>query len=371
MKIRPVLIVFLSLLVLVHGYVGLRLLPWLPLPLAVLGGVWLALSCLLLPMVPRFWRTHHPLLAWVSTLSMGLFSWFFVLTLLRDVGLGLWGMLGGEASDRITALTAQGVTGAALLATLLGLFLARRTAPVKDVDIPLPDLPPALDGFTIVQLSDIHVGPTIKGDYLEAIVSRVNGLNADAVAITGDLVDGSVHELAEHTEPLARLQARHGVFFVTGNHEYYSGVAEWVPFLSGLGMRVLRNERVALGDGGPGGATFDLAGVDDWSARMDLPAALAGRDPDRGLVLMAHQPREVDEAVRQGVELQLSGHTHGGQIFPFSLAVRAASPYVKGLYRGVGPAGAGQLYVSRGTGYWGPPMRLGAPPELTRLVLTT
>ena len=369
MKIRPVLIVFLSLLVLVHGYVGLRLLPWLPLPLAVLGGVWLALSCLLMPMVPRFWRTHHPLLAWLSTLSMGMFSWFFVLTLLRDVGLGLWGVLGGEASDRITALTAQGVAGAALLATLLGLFFARRTAPVKDVDIRLPDLPPALDGFTIVQLSHIHVGPTIKGDYLEAIVTRVNSLNADAVAITGDLVDGSVRELAEHTAPLARLQARHGVFFVTGNHEYYSGALPWIDELRRLGLTVLLNEHVALDhDGHP----VTLAGVTDYSGhlfhedhRSDPHAALAGAPAHGPKVLLAHQPRSAKAAAEAGFHVQLSGHTHGGQFWPWNHFVPLQQPFVAGLRQW----GELQVYTSRGTGYWGPPMRFGAPSEITRVRL--
>ena len=263
------------------------------------------------------------------------------------------------------ALVAAGAAGVASLRSATG------PAEVEEVPVRLARLPAALSGFTIAQVSDLHVGPTIREREVRRVIEQVNAMRADAVVITGDLMDGSVRELGAIVGELRRLEARHGVFFVTGNHEYYSGVAEWMPFLSGLGIQVLRNQRVALGDGAPGGASFDLAGVDDWSARMDLPAALAGRDPERSLVLLAHQPREVDAAIRQGVELQLSGHTHGGQIFPFSMAVGAVYPYVKGLYRDVGPGGAGQIYVSRGTGYWGPPMRLGSPPELTRLVLTS
>jgi predicted MPP superfamily phosphohydrolase len=165
------------------------------------------------------------------------------------------------------------------------------------------------------------------------------------------------------------------VFFVTGNHEYYSGVGPWMAELRRLGVRVLRNERVAVGDAG---ASFDLAGVDDWSARgfgdghgHDLEAALAGRDPDRSLVLLAHQPRTtaVADAVRAGVELQLSGHTHGGQIAPWNVVVAAVFPYVKGLYHHAEEGRAGQVFVSRGAGYWGPPMRLGAPPEIAKIVL--
>ena len=173
--------------------------------------------------------------------------------------------------------------------------------------------------------------------------------------------------------PLAGLQARYGVYFVTGNHEYYSGAAAWVEHLGKLGIRVLRNERVAIGDPG---ASIDLAGIDDWrSAGMvpghgpDLSAALAGRDPDRSLVLLAHQPRGVEEGAKAGVELQVSGHTHGGQIFPFTLATALVYPYLHGLYP-VREGNGSQIFVSRGTGYWGPPMRLGSPPEIARVVLT-
>jgi predicted MPP superfamily phosphohydrolase len=260
-----------------------------------------------------------------------------------------------------------------------GVAEARGVHTVVDVPVILPRLPKALDGFTIVQLSDLHVGLTIDREFVARVVEITNGLSPDLIALTGDFVDGSVADLREDIAPLAGLRAKHGVFAITGNHEYYAGAEAWMEYLTRLGVRVLRNERVALGDGTPGGATFDLAGVHDHAAApagtpgaMDLAQALAGRDPERGLVLMAHQPRQADTAaaVRAGVELQLSGHTHGGQLFPWSLAVRAAFPYVKGLYR-VADAGAeGQVYVNRGTGYWGPPMRLGAPPEITRLVLT-
>jgi len=243
----------------------------------------------------------------------------------------------------------------------------------------LARLPPALSGFTIAQVSDLHVGPTIREREVRRMVDQVNALRPDAVAITGDLVDGSTRELGHIVAELGRLSARHGVYFVTGNHEYYSGAEEWIAFLSGLGVRVLRNERVALGDGAPGGATFDLAGLNDHAAAppgapgaMDLTRALAGRDPKRGLVLLSHQPRTagVAAAVAAGVGLQLSGHTHGGQLFPWSLAVRAAFPYVKGLHRVAAGGAEGLVYVNRGTGYWGPPMRLGASPEITKVVLT-
>jgi predicted MPP superfamily phosphohydrolase len=273
---------------------------------------------------------------------------------------------------------ARALAGGAALATGGAAVFAFRSATgpaeVTEVPVRLERLPRALSGLTIAQITDLHVGPTIGERAVRRVVEQTNALRPDVVAITGDLVDGSVADLGAAVAELAKLRARHGVYFVTGNHEYYSGVGEWTRELERLGVRVLRNERVAVGDAG---ASIDLAGVDDWSARRggggeDLARALAGRDPDRALVLLAHQPRAaaIAEAVRAGVELQLSGHTHGGQIVPFNLLVATAYPYVKGLHTHREDGRAGQVYVSRGTGYWGPPLRLGSPPEIARVVLT-
>ncbi len=222
----------------------------------------------------------------------------------------------------------------------------------------------------MVQLTDVHVGPTIGHAFIDDIVRRTNALQPDLIAITGDLVDGSVEQLRDAVAPLARLRARHGVYFVTGNHEYFSGAAPWLNELGRLGIRVLRNERVSIGEGE---ASFDLGGIDDHSAARHgglepaaaVSQALSGRDPKRELVLLAHQPRSLLEAARFGVGLQLSGHTHGGQIWPFKYLVRLQQPFVEGLHR----SGDAQIYVSRGTGYWGPPMRLGAPAEITHVTL--
>ena len=317
-------------------------------------------------------------------ISFLLFSALVVADALRWAGTGagaLWEWLrrvpDPPADPERRQFLARAVAGGAALAVGGASAVALRSAlaepEVHEVPVRLERLPRALSGLTIAQISDLHVGPTIGERTVRRVVEATNRLRPDLVAITGDLVDGSVPALAAAVAPLAGLRARYGVLFVTGNHEYYSGATAWLAHLRALGIRVLRNERVEIGDGG---TSIDVAGIDDWRSGglapghgPDLPRALAGRDPDRSLVLLAHQPKGVEEAVQAGVELQLSGHTHGGQIFPFNLVTGLAYRYLAGLYSGVGPAGAGQVFVSRGTGYWGPPMRLGFPPEITRIVL--
>ena len=247
--------------------------------------------------------------------------------------------------------------------------VAYRGPEVTRVQVTLTRLPKALDGFTIAQISDLHVASLLGRDYVEQVVALTMAQQPSLIAVTGDMVDGSVPDLRPHVAPLAGLRAPHGCFFVTGNHEYYSGVEAWLDEVRLLGMQPLRNERVKIGEGA---ASFDLAGVDDWTAHhfglghgANLPRALAGRDKSRALVLLAHQPRAVHEAARLGVDLMLSGHTHGGQIFPFGVLVRLVQPFVRGLHK----LGNTQIYVNRGTGFWGPPMRLGSAPEITLLTL--
>lgn len=258
------------------------------------------------------------------------------------------------------ALIGFGLGGEALARALEGF---RR----KHVRVELAKLPRALHGFRIVQLTDVHVGPTIGRDFVAEMVRTTNELLPDVVAITGDLVDGSVEHLRSHVAPLADLRARYGVFFVTGNHEYYSGADAWIAELERLGVRVLRNQRVTIGTDEQG---FELAGVTDYSAARfgdapDLDAALRGARPDREVVLLAHQPRAVYGAAARDVGLVLSGHTHGGQFWPWSWVVHLAQPVVRGLAQ----FGRTFIYVSSGTGYWGPPMRLGTEAEITLVEL--
>ena len=361
-----------------HLYVGARLVPALPGAAAVALGLLLVASALLMPTSLVARRLLRPpaadRLTWTGMLLMGLFSSLLVFTVLRDaLLLAAWVLslvLAGIPLALLAAESAIAVPVLALAATVLGLFNARRTAGVVTVDVPITGLPPGLNGFTVAQISDIHVGPTIKAAYLQGIVDAVNRLQPDLVAITGDLVDGTVAELARHVAPLGALKSRHGTFFVTGNHEYYSGAPAWIAELRRLGITVLANQHVVLESGG---ARLVLAGVNDYGAhhfdpeqRSDPERALAGAPGDAGArLLLAHQPRSATAAALAGFDLQLSGHTHGGQFLPWNLLVRLQQPFTAGLHR----LGRLWVYVSRGTGYWGPPKRLGAPSEITRVRL--
>jgi len=265
-----------------------------------------------------------------------------------------------------TGLAIGGVTGA----TTLGVAATMGEWAVREVEVPLARLPLALDGFTIVQITDLHLGPVRGGEWLAKVVAAVNALQPDLIAITGDLVDGSVAQLGEELDCLRTLSAPCGVFFVTGNHEYYGDADGWLETLAGLGVWTLRNERVSIGLAD--GPSFDLAGVDDFDAKgmleghaPDLPKACLGRDPNRELVLLAHQPRAIEEAAKHGVGLQLSGHTHGGQFWPLGFFFSLQCPYVRGLYK----HDQTWVYVSSGTGFWGYPIRLGSRPEIGRITL--
>ena len=365
------------LLTLLHLYIGWRLIPPMRLATggAAIGMALLAASILLVATglfasnLKRFrWAEQ---LTWAGLLAMGFFSSLLVLTVLRDVALLALAVVDGSFDPAaIERASAIGVPLLALAVTLVGLVNARRVARVVDIEVPIAGLPAAFDGYSIVQISDIHVGPTIKRGYLNAIVNRVNALKPDAIAITGDLVDGSVQRLGLHTAPLERLAARDGTFFVTGNHEYYSGVDQWIDELRRLGLTVLINQHVVFERAGD---ALMIAGVTDFSAhhfdqshRSDPHAAAAGAPANvKTRVLLAHQPRSAEAAADAGFDLQLSGHTHGGQFFPWNLFVPLQQPYTAGLNR----LRSLWVYTSRGTGYWGPPKRFGAPSEITRVTL--
>jgi predicted MPP superfamily phosphohydrolase len=360
----------LLLMAILHTYIGWRLLPPLGLSswMGTAGLVFLCCSALLIPlgMGARFLFSSSGLsdaATWVGALLMGLFSSLLVLTIFRDVLLVV-------LPQTWRGNTALMVFGGAVLVTMIGFVNARRTPRVVEVAVPITGLAKPLQGFTIVQISDLHVGPTIKRAYVEGVVTRVNTLHPDLIVITGDLVDGTVPHLASHIAPLMDMRARHGVYAITGNHEYYSGVDEWIEEFRRLGMQVLLNEyRIIRHDG----TDLLVAGITDFSAsafdashHSDPRQALEGA-PDGILpkILLAHQPRSAAAAEQAGYDLQLSGHTHGGQFWPWSLFVPLQQPFTAGLHR----LRHLWIYTSRGTGYWGPPKRFGAPSEITLLRL--
>ena len=384
MRRRLIIAVFLTVVLTVlvggHYYIAQRLVIDSALPTfwrnSLLAVVALfAVTLFLQPIGERRWsRRTARLVAWPASIWMGVAFLLLLLLLASDV---VWALLGAATPAGAVGLTAVTAARARALSTvaiaaftaIAGMRMALQPPVVRRIEITLGRWPRTLDGYRIVQLSDIHIGPILDRRFATHLVQRCAALAPDLIAITGDLVDGSVARVGDEVAPLAELRARHGVFFITGNHDHYSGAREWVRCVQSLGIRVLRNQRVRVG---AGDASFDIAGVEDHHAALfggdlkeDVPATLDGRDRSRALVLLAHDPATFHEAARLGVDLQLSGHTHGGQIWPFNYLVRLSTPFVAGHYR----VGDAQLYVSRGTGFWGPAMRLFAPGEITEIVL--
>lgn len=357
-------------LLVLHGYVGWRLLSGLSLGVwsNIVGAGYLLTSALLMPWVVRVTWLNGRWFAWPVAVMTGVFSFLLLLTLARDILLATW-----HVATATTALLVAGSAWGVLIATsvlsIYAVWQARRVPRVVDVSVPLVGLPAALEGLSIVQLSDLHIGPTIKRKHLQRIVERVNSLTPDLVAITGDLTDGRVAELEGDLAPLANLNSLHGTFCVTGNHEYYSEAEAWAAAFERLGMRVLINECDIVEHDE---AVLAVAGITDLSAGYYVPKhrsdpVLAARDIPLGAtrLLLAHRPNSAPVAAEAGFDLQLSGHTHGGQIWPWSLLARRANRFLAGL----GKEGRMWVYTSRGAGYWGPPMRFGAPSEITRLRL--
>ena len=363
MATRYVIFVAVALLVLggAHYYVWARLVrdaalpaPWARIATALIVGLFVVLMTCFIAMRSMSRSTAAPI-TWIGFTWLGV-MFFLVISLgVSDLVKVIAVRKGGippadpERRQAIARLFGGAAALAGLGASAAGLASALSPVAVNRVRVAIDRLTKAKAGYRIVQISDVHVGPTIGREFIEDVVARINVLKPDLIAITGDLVDGSVEELADHVAPLGKLQAKDGVFFVTGNHEYYSGADAWIAHLGKLGVRVLRNEHIQIG----GADGFDLAGIDDASSQgmgkghgPDLKKALEGRDSSRACVLLAHQPRGIDLADALGVDLQLSGHTHGGQMIPWNFLVRLQQPFIAGLHK----LARAQIYVSRGTG---------------------
>ena len=347
----------------------------------------------------RFLENHlSDGLLWYSFISLGIVNFVLILVLLRDIILFFdfsfrkikikintqkskhpnhkqAGQINAISSNALSRkdffMNAAHKTVFALSSGLAayGIYEARKTANIVKIKVALKKLPPEFNNFKITQITDIHIGPTIKRDYIQNIVQAVNYTKPDVIAITGDLVDGTVEGLYHHAEPLKNLQSIYGTYFVTGNHEYYSDALEWIEACKKLNMKVLLNENVKITKNR---ASFYLAGVTDYTAHRLIPEhktnptkAAAGCEPDSCKILLAHQPKSIFEASKVGYDLQISGHTHGGQIFPWNFLVSLVQPYTRGLHLHKNT----WIYVNKGTGYWGPPMRVGATSEITEIIL--
>ena len=386
MRATPLrLVIFLGVLgtvtALLHGYAWLRLVrdpSWPPMVETALTVLAAALT-IALPASMIAGRTlparAASIVGWSAFLWLGVLFYLDVTLLVLDgarAGLssvayasfgsaGLDGTGGARAFAAATALVATGLVG-------LGLVRGLSDPIVRRVRVPIEGLPTGLEGLRIVQITDVHVGPTIRRPFVERLVKKIASLDPEIVAITGDLVDGSLAALRSEVAPLAGLSAPLGVYFVTGNHEYFSGADAWSEHVASLGITTLRNQHVTVERGG---ARLTIAGVEDAHAprmggKTDLAAALRDRDPDAKVLLLAHQPRAIESASKAGVALQISGHTHGGQMQPFGALVRIEQPFLRGLHR----VKDTMLYVSEGTGYWGPPLRVGTRAEISLLELT-
>jgi predicted MPP superfamily phosphohydrolase len=376
--------IFLGVLALLNAYAAWRVIARWPAASEHSAAAWLvAVLFFLLQLVGPFgdrlwfpgWRKRGAdgivhVLNWISALAFGAMSIAVVYALATDIVGTVWQLIALPADpagfDRHLLFFLGGAT---LLTLVLGVWQARRGPRVLTVEVPLANLPAEFDGFKIAQISDLHVGPTIGHRYVRNVVNMVNATAPDMIALTGDFADGKAEHVAHQIAPLADLRARDGVFFVTGNHEYYWDAAAWMAKFRALGARVLNNEHVLIQRNAE---TLVVAGVTDHSTRhmgaphgSDPAAALAGAPRAAAKILLAHQPSSYMAASAVGFDLQLSGHTHSGQYFPFNLMIR----YFQRYYRGLNRHSDMWVYVNRGTGYWGPPLRAGVPSEITLLVL--
>jgi len=379
-------IIAIGVLWLMHGYVAWRIIPTLGISssqtILAYTAVFILSLLPILPIILRMGGNESKLIdkfSFVGYTSLGFFTLSFFIFVAKDLVLQLIALLGHiinednpfddskrdfiKRSINISMITLAGS------ATVYGFYSARKGPFIIKHDIYIKNLPDAFENFSIAQISDLHVGPTIKRPYVEDVLEKISRLNPDLIAVTGDLVDGSVKYLKSELQPLKDMIAPYGTFFVTGNHEYYSGVDQWLDETDRLGMKNLINSNELISKAGD---QIAIAGITDLRAHQIKPAhrsdpelALRSVPDDTTKIVLAHQPNSIHSVHETGADLQLSGHTHGGQFWPFTYPVKMTHPYIAGLHDHQGT----QIYVNRGTGYWGPPLRIGVPAEITLIRL--
>lgn len=375
MSRRPVFVaVLFTVLLLLHAipWWALVLAPQWPPAVTIFGTamVLIALVTLPLAMIAGHGRRHLDGWAVAGDTWLGVVWQLFAWTVIGEI-VGLAAILAGVPSPERTRVIAIGVLGVVAALCGWGLYQARRVPRIRRTDVTLDRLGPGLDGIRVVLIADTHYGPIDRARWSRKLADAVNRLEPDILAHAGDLADGSVEQRREQVAPLGAATGSMARVYITGNHEYFSGALEWIEHMSALGWTVLHNRHLVIERGG---AALAIAGIDDLTAagsgvpghHADLPAALAGLDPAVPVVLLAHQPKQVSGSAAAGVDLQLSGHTHGGQIWPFHLLVRAEQGALHGLSR---HSERTQLYTTRGSGFWGPPFRVFAPSEISVLTL--
>ncbi len=379
-------LVAIFLLAVMHGFVAWRLIPMLNLSPFISYSLYIIIFIFgILPITPIVLRINNiegKIIDWFSLLgytSLGFFTLTFCLFILRDLFIPFLNMFYKifkiedifDNSRRIFLKQSLGfgVIGITGTASAIGYYNARKGPSIIKQDIFLDNLPPQFENFTIAQISDLHVGPTIKRPYVEDVLNKISQINPDLIALTGDLVDGSVEYIRSDFEPIKDMIANYGTFFVTGNHEYYSGVDQWLDEIDRLGVINLINDQKIISKGDE---IISIAGITDYRAHQIKPSHKS--DPFNAIksvpknvkkIMLAHQPNSIYDVHKAGVDLQLSGHTHGGQFWPFTYPTRFANAYLAGHYNHDGT----QIYVNRGTGYWGPPLRLGVESEITLIRL--
>jgi len=380
-------IIALSVLILMHGYVAWRIIPSLNLSISQsILAYSLVFAFSIIPLLPIILRIngheskHADRLSFLGYTSLGFFTLSFIALLTKDFLYQIISIIIGFINsdqvfdnskreflkESIFGVSILGLTG---VASVYGFYNSRKSPTVIEQDIYLNGLPLEFENFTIAQISDLHVGPTIKRPYVESVLNKISRINPNLIAVTGDLVDGSVKYLRKELEPFKDMIAEYGTYFVTGNHEYYSGVDSWLDETDHLGMTNLINTNQIISKSTN---QIAIAGITDFRAhkiksnhKSNPKLALQHLSKDMTKIVLAHQPNSIHSVHRVGADLQLSGHTHGGQFWPFTYPTKLFNIYLAGLYDHFGT----QIYVNRGTGYWGPPLRIGVPAEITLIRL--